>query len=161
MDALLTVTNNRLHVLLAPRRGARTLATLLTARLALNEGVQVLDGGNCFDVHGLARAVRRSTPRLEEALRRVQVARVFTCYQMAARLDEMPAGPCALIVLDMLATFADENVPERERLRLLTGCLAELHRLAEATPVLVTAAPAETPFRLRLEQAADVVWRED
>jgi len=75
MDALLTVTNNRLHVLLAPRRGARTLATLLTARLALGEGVQVLDGGNCFDVHGLARAVRRSSPDLEAMLKRVQVAR--------------------------------------------------------------------------------------
>lgn len=160
MDALLPLSSNRLHVLLVPRREARTLITVLTARLALAGGVDVLDGGNCFDVHGLARAVRRSSPDLEAMLKRVQVARVFTCYQMAARLDEMRASPFALIVLDMLATFADENVPERERLRLLTGCLAELHRLAENLPVLVTASPTESPFRLRLEQAADVLWRQ-
>ncbi len=160
MDALLPIDSNRLHVLLAPRRGARTLTTVLTARLALAGGVQVLDGGNCFDVLGLARAIRRVSPLLESTLRRVQVARVFTCYQMCTRLDQMPASPLALIVLDMLSTFNDENVPERERLRLLTNCLAELQRLAAHCPVLVTAAPVETSFRLRLEQAADIVWRE-
>jgi len=87
----------------------------------------------------------------------VHVARVFTCVQASVRLAQVPTQPTPLVVLDLLATFADENVAWRERARLLELCLADLQRLAQAAQVLVTARPG-TAFLPRLKAAADVTW---
>ncbi len=187
------------------------------ARLALKGPLQILDGGNCLDLYGLARHLRRLDTHVESLLQRIQVARPFTCYQMATLLaqvtcsevvafkDErnnlragkrenfeglrdisLPAIPQAparrgeaalaepqiparkgegclpTIVLDLLATFLDENVRLPERQRLLADCLGMLHRLAGSVPVLVTAHTSALPGSESLVnilcRTADRLW---
>ena len=105
--------------------------------------------------------MRRQTPQLTQALKRISIVRAFTCYQVAARLAEGAPGTAPLLVLDMLSTFGDENVPAAERLALFEHCLCYLRRLADEVPTLVSAAPCESanPYLARLEQAADRLWR--
>ena len=157
MNAILPFTDPHLYLLVAPRSQTSRLVTALLSHMALKQSVHVLDGGNSFDVHALARALRSQTVMLESALCQVHVARVFTCVQASVRLAQVPTQPTPLVVLDLLATFADENVAWRERARLLELCLADLQRLAEAAQVLVTARPGMA-FLPRLKAAADVTW---
>lgn len=114
------------------------------ARLALAGPLRILDGGNCLDLYGLARQLRRLDPQVKPLLTRIQVARTFTCYQTAALLAQIARAPAAesplpTIILDLLSTFLDENVPLAERQRLLAACLEDLQHLAGTVPVLVTA----------------------
>ncbi len=52
--------------------------TRLTAQLAVQGAVRVLDGGNVFQAFPIARLVRSRTADLDAALDRIQVARAFT-----------------------------------------------------------------------------------
>ena len=150
MNELIHLTPKRLHLVLSPRPLRRKVMNGLTARLALAGPVLVLDGGNSFDAYGLSRLLRRQSAEWKTALERTQLARAFTCHQMSTLLEETAASdsPASLsqptLVLEMLDTFYDENVPLPERLRLLEGCLEHLRRLAGATSVAVSAAPLET-----------------
>jgi hypothetical protein len=145
----------------------------LSARLALHGALRVLDAGNTFNVYEVARVLRRSTPAWQERLKSIQLARAFTCYQVAVMLSEVhphnsqpqpPACATATLVLDFLATFQDENVPLRDRWRLVKLCLKELRRLSRAGPVAVwvrlrAAPPPEMDgFITYLKRAADRVW---
>ena len=107
----------------------------------------VLDGGNCFNVYPVARLLRRHTSSVQAALASIRVARAFTCFEMASLLKRsaQAAGspPAAVMVLDLLSTFRDENVPLSERLRLLHTCLPPLRRLASTSRLLVAARPAD------------------
>ena len=109
--------------------------------------LMVLDGGNCFNVYPVARLLRRHTSHVTAALAAIQVARAFTCFEMASLLKRsaLRSGPppAAILVIDFLSTFRDENVPLSERQRLLHTCLPPLRRLAEASMLLVTARPAD------------------
>jgi hypothetical protein len=173
MDIQLTLLNHQLHLLAAPRPQLDRLVQASLARLALSGHVQVIDGGNHFDPYAIARLVRRQTGDLDAALGRIAVARAFTSYQVLAVLETRAASLDSasleghyhpLIVLDLLATFADENVRCTERSRLLDGCISQLQRLSVYAPVLVTlpayrsaALPADFPARLA--SAAHKVWR--
>ena len=155
--------NGSFHLLIAPRPHVDQLTDACIARLALAAEVRVLDGGNRFDLHSIARQVRSRTPELQAALEQVRIARAFTCYQMAALLGSQPGSSSPLLALNLLTVFHDENVPEAERLRLLGQCLAELKRLAARAPLLVSAIPPRTPAAAislaRLSAAAGTVWR--
>jgi hypothetical protein len=153
----------------------------LAARLSLAGGLEVIDGGNTFNAYRAVQALRRNAPempRAANALERVQLARAFTCYQLAALLEALEAAqvqgtgengrPFPLLVLDLLATFGDQGVAVRERRRLLTLCLSKLKRLAQnGQPVGIwlrarTVAPEELlEFQARVEQTAERVWRLD
>ncbi len=163
MDTFLSLQSGRLNLLIAPRREGARLLNGTAARLALSGQVYMLDGGNCFDFHLVSRTVRRGTHLLEETLQRIRIARAFTCYQVVALLEQTPATLDPLLVLDLLATFADENVPLGERTRLLDACLLELRRLAWQAPVLVSASLSAPGLAAglaeMLEGAADTVWR--
>lgn len=161
--SFLTLQSGRFYLLVAPRRESVRLMNALAARLALTGALYLLDGGNCIDYHAIARAVRRETSQMETILERIQAARAFTCYQLAALLAQTPATTAPLLVLDLLATFCDENAPLQERSRLLDTCLVELRRLAWQAPVLVSA-DLNTPalpgvLAKMLEAAADYLWR--
>ena len=111
----------------------------MLATLALRGRVLVVDGGNCFDGYALARALRGQTHEVEAALQQVWLSRAFTCYQMVAMLAELPVDGTPLIVLDMLATFLDENVNFAKRQRLLESSLNLLRRISQGAPVAVWA----------------------
>jgi len=161
MNTLPALYPGQLHLLLALRPVRFELVNTLIARLAHSGPVLVLDGGNCFQAHRLARLLRRHTPHLETALGNIHIARAFTCYQVLTLLAETPAVPVPTLVLDLLATFQDENVPLYERRRLLEAVLEHLQRLSSRAPTLVSTAleVADGELLELLEEAADQVWR--
>lgn len=132
-----------LLLLIAPRAATDEMLRL-AAILALQGELCVLDGGNSFDAFQVARMLRRATPRLDEALNRIQVARSFTCYQMVAMLEETPDMATPHLVLDLLATFYDESVSLDESHRLLRIVIQELNRLRRLAPVAVSVRPPKT-----------------
>jgi len=164
MPALPDPDPGQTHLLLASRHACRGLMNALAARLALAGPLRVLDGGNLFDLYAIARAVRRGTPRLEAAMERLRIARAFTCYQVATLLAGQELASTPLLVMDLLATFYDENVPAEERLRLLAGCLAQLQCLGRAAPLVVSATPPppgaqSAELLARLERSIQHIWR--
>jgi hypothetical protein len=162
MEPLLDLRHEQLNLLIAPRAFGNRLMTACIARLALAGPVRVLDGGNLFDVLTIARSIRRQTASLEAVLKRVAVARAFTCYQMAVMLAQQADGPTPVLILDLLSTYYDESVPLAARLRLLGQSVVQLQRLSRQAPLAVstTPPPAGQPGDLlsRLEAAAGRVW---
>lgn len=163
MNSLPALYPGRLHLLLAASPTRHELVNTVIARLACGGPLRILDGGNCFQAHRIARLLRRQTSSLNTALENIHIARAFTCYQSLALLSKMPALPLPLLALDLLTTFYDESVPLPERQRLLRGCLSQLHRLSRRAPALVS---MDTPKQNQpgelaslLEDAADQVWR--
>jgi len=156
--------------LLAPHAAGDAMLAL-AARLARRGPLQVLDGGNRFNAYGVARALRSlSGDGLTVSLGRIYVARAFTCYQMAALLEQTAPGAIPLMVIDLLDTFYDQSVSLFERRRLLAGCVERLRLLSQgteiATATLVIASlrpprpPQTDPTGLlqTVQAAADQVW---
>lgn len=163
MNSLPDLTPGQLWVVNLPRSSAG-LVFSLASRLAVEGPVRILDGGNCFNVYTVARILRTYTTEVDAALRRIQVARAFTCYQVTALLESTPADAQPTLVLDMLATYTDESVSLAERQRLLHRSAVELRRLSRQGRILVSVHPstrvAELTMLLEiLAQAADQVWR--
>ena len=141
MNAISTLPAiHRLTVVRAASRDGLALFDVI-AELALEGPLRVLDGGNCINVYPLARALRRRTTALGDALRNVRLSRAFTCYQMLELLERTPADGIPTLALDLLATFYDESVPLYESQRLLRLALLELLRLRAAGPLIVSARP--------------------
>jgi hypothetical protein len=160
-------TQKVLITVLAPH-AARTHMLALAARLARRSALQVLDAGNQFNAYEVARSLRQEgADGFQQALERIRVARAFTPYQLLALLEATgpsrayPSAPT--LVLDLLNTFCDENLPQPERRRLLVRCTAELHRLSQAAVVVVSVRPTpperEDPLRLvdMVQEASDEV----
>jgi hypothetical protein len=155
MEPTLQLSSARLHLVLAERGMRRQVMTALTARLAQQGAVRLLDGGNSFDGYGLARALHQQTAQWRAALERVSVARAFTCYQMATLLAQTDALPRPTLVLDLLDTFSDENTPFSDRRRLLEQCLTQLQRLCQPAPVAVSV--CLPPASQQAEQLAETL----
>ena len=138
MDDLLPLTPSRLHLLICPRRAGYQLMNTLAARLALLGPVCVLDGGNGLDVHTIARLARQQHACPEAVLQRITIGRAFTCCQMSRLLGQHRPSGTPILVMDLLATFYDENLPLPERLRLLRS---GLEALRPATALLCASPP--------------------
>jgi hypothetical protein len=149
-----------LQLLVAPSAFQREAGLNFIAELAQTGPVRVLDGGNRFDLLSLNRELRRRALPLYAALERVQVARAFTCYQMAALLEGPAPSGIPTLVLNLLTTFQDENASLPERLRLLETCLHYLQKNARHSPVLLILhpQPTEEPFLGRIREIVDRVW---
>jgi len=99
-----------------------------------------------------------------DILDRMHLSRAFTCFQLAELIENAPAGPEPLFVLDLLATFYDESVPLRDSERLLATTLTHLRRLAAVGPVIVGGREPQTLVKERwllldqLQAAADAAW---
>lgn len=118
------------------------------AQLALLGTVQVIVGGNRFDVHKLARIIRRHTLFLDQTLSQIHQARPFTCYQMISLLKNTESKT-PTVVIDMLTTFYDENLSDAEAARLVSLASVHLQRLAQFAPVLVTICPPPSAMNTR------------
>lgn len=136
----------------------------LVARLALAGALQVVDGGNTFNAYRVAILLRRSIPDPQMALRRIALARVFTCYQMEALLVDRLTETQPVLALDFLSTFSDENVSLMDRWRLLRACTARLRQISRRAPVALwvrqrqNLPPENEKFIQYLRRAADKVW---
>jgi hypothetical protein len=153
MDILPSLRNGELLAVLAPH-AARDGMSALAAELALRGPLTVLDGGNRFAPYQVARLLRRHTTDIAAASARLTVRRAFTCYQVLAMLEDVRPLRRPYLVLDLLATFHDEQVPDREALRLLELCLGHLERLCAQAPVAVSLSPAPALGRTWLVERA-------
>jgi len=165
MDALDKLCPGQLYLVIAPRSHGKDLMSTCIAHLALAGPVNVLDGGNVFDAYCVARLIRLQTHELSAVMDRVVIRRAFTCYQMTALLAVVSTGGYGepVVVLDMLSTFADENVPSKERMRLFQQNLSKLQDLAHKSLTLVGVTPTANPdcqgYLARLVEAAGQFWR--
>lgn len=121
------------------------LALALTAQIGVRHAVWVIDGGNRFDALWVADYLARRGVAPEPALARIRVSRAFTCHQMAERVLALPdassAAGAPLVMLNLLDTFYDENVPLDEARRLLNRLWPVLRRRSRAAPVVITLRP--------------------
>ncbi len=151
-------------VVSAPRSAMRLLLGL-AARLALAGTLRVLDCGNCFNVYTVTQALHQHTMDTTAALKRISVARAFTCYQVTALLESTPQDSTPTLVLDLLSTFYDESVSLGERRRLLDRNVTALRRLSREGSVLVSIHPGGAQAQAcsglveAVEEAAGQVWR--
>lgn len=146
--------------ILLPRKTGLIVATLshtkrepiavLSAELVQHGPLAVLDGGNCFPFYRFARLLRAYTNGSMLAAGRLFIHRAFTCYQMLALLESTPALHQPYLVLEMLGTFYDEQVPEWEVSRLLDACLGQVKRLCLHAPVILLLSPPILPGRAHL-----------
>lgn len=126
----------QISLLIAPS-SAITVLMEMTAQIALQRHILILDGGNRFDGYGLAQTLRKHTVNINPALQNVLLSRIFTCYQMKAFLSEFNDNTLPILVLDLLATFLDENVKLPMRQSLLSDCLSCLQKLSRLNPVVL------------------------
>lgn len=173
MHTLTLPQTKRISVIIAGRGGVNgqsvtTRMLALAARLALRGPLMLFDCGNRANPLPLARELRRLTPDPVRALRNIQVARAFTCYQTLALLEgvrSLSEHP-PLILFDVLASFYDESVPYAESLRLLRQSLAYLTEISQSCAVLISSRPPPADFPERaafvhlLCQVADPYWIE-
>ena len=158
-----TPTAGKIALVTAPRGVIQSLMVMI-ATLALRGEVIVVDGGNCLDGYALARALRERTSQVQEGLKQILLSRAFTCYQMVALLGALPAGDTPVIVLDILATFLDENVAFAKRQRLLENSIRLLQQISASAPVAIWArthnpAHQEEQRLLRpLLESAHTIW---
>jgi hypothetical protein len=155
--------SGQILLLISPISTLNTLFDLI-ARLALQNNLYILDGGNAFQGYTLASALRRRTPDIASPMQRVLLSRAFTCYQMSVLLSESHFDPYPIVVLDFLSTFYDQSVRATERHRLLISCIHHLQRLSQQAPVAVwvrrrSVIPEDAlPFLEILKQSAGQVW---
>lgn len=139
---------------------------LIATTMALAGPVCVLDTGNQFNAHRVARLARRQTVDLKKVLGHIQVSRAFTCYQVVALFEQLSQPTAPYLVFDLLATFYDEGVSAGESGRLLKIVLQHLRRLCQSVPVVVSLGSRPRPERSFMQQtvvdAADhvFVWEE-
>jgi hypothetical protein len=146
MDILPLPQPHSLTVFCASGRSFEPVVQVMV-ELAVRGPLTALDGGNRFPAYQLIRLIRSRIPDPTTALQHTYARWAFTCYQMLALLVGTPALPQPYILLDLLATFYDEQIPAQEVRRLLDGCLCELERLCRTSPVLVATTPPPTAER--------------
>ena len=140
----------------------------LTAMLCLKQTVTVLDCGNRSNMYSVAKLIRPHSSDPVRVMCNIRLSRAFTCYQVAAMLDAAAANPSRepLVVLDLLATFLDEDVKLKDAQRLLEHSLGFLAQLSASAPVVISARPIPPiaqPRAVLLEQLknnVDVCWEE-
>jgi len=162
-DLLPSPVFGRIMLVVSPVSLLDTLFDMVT-RLALQDSLYVLDGGNSFQGYSLACKLRQSTPDVAAPMQRVMLSRAFTCYQMAALLEEGIFSSRPILVLDFLSTFYDQGVRVAERRRLLHVCLRRLRALSQCVPVAVWIRQRSTipeeglQFLEMVQAAAGQVW---
>ncbi len=140
MNILPVLKPRKLLVAIAPHAG-RELASQLLAELALRGPVTVLDSGNRLQPYQIAHLLRRKTVQVTDAVERISIRRAFTCYQTLALLESAEIQPHPYLLLDLLHSFYDEQISDREARRLVGLCLREIRRLNGQAPLGILLAP--------------------
>jgi len=154
----------RLSLFWGAHTPTRALLAMLTTIAARGHSLRVFDGGNRFDGYFVARLARRMSAHPKAILGRIHLSRAFTCFQLAELIENAPAKPDPLFILDLLTTFYDESVPLRDTERLLATTITHLKRLASVGPVIVGAREPRAVSNQRwalldhLQVASDVAW---
>ena len=138
--------------------------------------VIVLDGANHFDPYMASSFARKALIPPEKLLKRIRIARAFTCYQMATLVGEkltclfsqegvnVQTEKRWVILLGPISTFLDEDVPEREVRPLFERSLKKIEEMAvRGIPFLLFQSNGFDSKRVylirRLLQFSNVVWK--
>jgi hypothetical protein len=136
MTQLLGLHPKRWNLIVAPSP-KRTLIAI--AYLAQTMPLTVFDCGRRFDSSLVARAARGR----KESIDNIKIQRAFTCFEAVKLLGQKQGEKTAVVILDFLATFYDENVKISTRRFLLEKSLQHLQRLSQCAGVAVSVyAPA-------------------
>jgi hypothetical protein len=124
------------RVLVAGSRPEKLAVYLSAFAAARGFEVRVADGANAFDPYIVSRFARKEGLPAEDLLKRIWVARAFTCHQLATLVRERletraPREKSLLAVLLGPATlFADEDVPGEEAALLFRKMLASVRNMS-------------------------------
>ena len=140
----------------------------LIAKLSLTQRVTVLDCGNRSNMYSVAKMIRPYTSDPVRVMCNIRLSRAFTCYQVLAMVQAVAADPPRepLVVLDLLATFLDEDVEIKDAQRLLSHSLDCLAVLSASAPVVISVRPIPLIASQRavlleqLKSSVDVCWEE-
>ena len=113
--------------------------TVYLSALAAAQGFKVLvaDGANAFDPYIVSRFARKEGFPPEELLKKIWVARAFTCHQLATlvreRLETRASEEKAslVVLLGPGTLFADEDVPGEEAALLFRKMLASVREMSQ------------------------------
>jgi len=123
--------------------GAGEISSYITGWMA-GQGIDavVLDGANRFDPYVVSSFAKKASIPPENLLKRIRIARAFTCYQMATLVEEKliallkqerainQTQKLWVILLGPITTFLDEDVPERETRPLFERMLKKIEEMA-------------------------------
>jgi hypothetical protein len=139
--------------------------------------VVVLDGANRFDPYMVSFFARKALISPERLLKRIRIARAFTCYQMAIMVGERlnsllrqegataPPEDRWVILLGPATPFMDEDVSEREVRPLFERSLKKIEEMALGGVPFLLFQPngfsdSKRAYLLkRLFQFSNLVWR--
>jgi hypothetical protein len=115
------------------------LTVYLTAFAAsLGFAVLVADGANAFDPYIVSKFARKEGLPAEELLKKISVARAFTCHQFVTLIRErlepgLSSEAASLVVLlGPCTTFFDEDVPGAEAALLFRKTLVQVQKMSQA-----------------------------
>ncbi len=128
----------RVHKALIIGERPESLAVYLAA-LAVVVGFKVLvaDGANAFDPYIVSKFARKHGFPPDVLLKKISVARAFTCHQLATLIRErlapmvLPENRSLVIVLGPCSMFFDEDVPGGEAGLLFRKTLAKIQELSQ------------------------------
>jgi len=125
------------------------------------KGIEVilLDGANRFDPYLTSSFARKALIPPERLLKRIRIARAFTCYQMAVMVGErlydllrregtpVQHGNRWIILLGPVTPFMDEDVSEREVRPLFERSLKKIEEMAmKGVPFLLFQPSVYNPY---------------
>ena len=131
------VTEKRGLALLLTRDRARQSKTDLIGNLIINGPLLIVSGDEWLPSFLLPRIVRGHTTGVKMILDRLRTVRASTCFRLYDSLANIPSKGEPVLVMDVLHTFYDGDLPLRHRLFRLRECCRELMRLAFYRPVIV------------------------
>jgi hypothetical protein len=113
--------------------------TVYLAAFAASLGFKVLaaDGANSFDPYVISKFARKEGFAPDDLLKKISVARAFTCHQLATlirkRLDPfIPSGvPSLVVFLGPCTVFFDEDVPAEEAALLFRKTLSKVQEMSQ------------------------------
>jgi hypothetical protein len=112
----------------------------------LDSVVLFIDGGNRSDPYLFSSFARQRGLKPVTAMRRVTSCRVFTFYQLAALVSERLVravadyGTRLVVISDVLGTFNEPELEEREARRVLSAVEEGIEKVKEHALVIVTVA---------------------
>ncbi len=127
--------------------------------------VYALDGDNSFRSYQISRYARELGLNPRDALTKVQVARAFTCYQIADLINRLRQNAtidaAGIVCLGLLWMFYDEDVSIADARRLLRTVVQDLKALSQTLPILITVRPPPRKTMGRIEFVNELMYHAD
>ena len=154
--------------------GERSVSfTVYLSAFAAFRGFKVLvaDGANAFDPYVVSKFARTEGFPPDELLRKIAVARAFTCHQLATLIRErleplvLPGASSLVVFLGPCTMFFDEDVPGEEAALLFRKMMAKVQEMSQGGVFFLMSQPfhgfnKNRGFLLReLVRSADAVLK--